>query len=74
MSNFIASKEDDYSKWYLDIVQKAKLADYSPVKGCMVIMPYGYSIWSKIQSILDKNLKRLDMRMHIFLCLFLMVF
>ncbi len=57
MSDFIASKEDDYSKWYLDIVQKAKLADYSPVKGCMVIMPYGYSIWSKIQSILDKKFK-----------------
>ncbi|QFP41933.1 proline--tRNA ligase [Borrelia miyamotoi] len=58
MGNFIFSKEEDFSRWYLDIVQKAKLADYGPVKGCMVIMPYGYAIWERIKSILNDNLKK----------------
>lgn len=57
MGNFISSKEEDFSKWYLDIVHKAKLVDYSSVKGCMVIMPYGYAIWEQIKSILDNKFK-----------------
>ncbi|AWG42780.1 proline--tRNA ligase [Candidatus Borreliella tachyglossi] len=57
MGNFIASKEEEYSKWYLDIVQEAKLVDYSPVKGCMVIMPYGYAIWERIKGVLDEKFK-----------------
>ncbi|QMU99185.1 proline--tRNA ligase [Borrelia sp. A-FGy1] len=57
MSSFIISKEEDYSKWYLNIVQEAKLVDYSPIKGCMVIMPYGYAIWERIKSILDDKLR-----------------
>ncbi|AAX16912.1 prolyl-tRNA synthetase [Borrelia hermsii DAH] len=57
MGDFISSKEEEFSKWYLDIVQKAKLIDYSPVKGCMVIMPYGYAIWERIKSILDDKFK-----------------
>ncbi|ACH93348.1 prolyl-tRNA synthetase [Borrelia duttonii Ly] len=57
MSDFIASREEEFSKWYLDIVQKAKLVDYSPVKGCMVIMPYGYAIWERIQSVIDDKFK-----------------
>lgn len=58
MGNFIFSKEEDFSKWYLDIVQKAKLADYGPVKGCMVIMPYGYAIWERIKRILNDNFEK----------------
>ncbi len=53
----ITSREDDYSKWYIDIVQKANLADYSAVKGCMVIKPWGFAIWENIQGQLDKMFK-----------------
>lgn len=49
--------EDQFSKWYQDIVRKAGLAEHSAVKGCMVIKPYGYSIWEKIQFVLDKKFK-----------------
>ena len=48
---------DDFNQWYTDIVQQAELADYSPVKGTMVIRPYGYSIWEGIQKFLDKRFK-----------------
>ena len=44
----ITKQSVDFSRWYLDIVRKAELADYSPVKGCMVIRPYGYAIWELI--------------------------
>ena len=47
----------DYSRWYTDVVQAAELADYSPVKGCMVIRPYGYAIWENIKEALDKRFK-----------------
>ncbi|WKC58425.1 proline--tRNA ligase [Borrelia sp. P9F1] len=57
MGSFITPREKDYSRWYLDIVQEAKLVDYSPVKGCMVIMPYGYAIWERIKSVLDNKFK-----------------
>ena len=55
----VTPKSEDISRWYTDVVLKAKLADYSPVKGCMVIRPYGYSIWESIQKILDAEFKRL---------------
>ncbi len=48
---------EDYSAWYNDIVLKAELADYAPVKGCMVIRPYGYAIWENIQRIMDGMIK-----------------
>jgi len=48
---------EDFNQWYTDIVQQAGLADYSPVKGSMVIRPYGYSIWEGIQAFLDKRFK-----------------
>ena len=48
---------EDFNQWYTDIVQQAELADYAPVKGTMVIRPYGYSIWEGIQSFLDKRFK-----------------
>src|SRR6201991_182070 len=57
MSKGVVSKEEDYSQWYNDLVIKADMAEYSPVKGCMVIKPYGYSIWEKMQSVLDAKFK-----------------
>ena len=53
----ITPQTEDFSRWYLDVVLKAELADYSPVKGCMVIRPYGYAIWELIQQQLDKRFK-----------------
>ncbi|EOR94197.1 Prolyl-tRNA synthetase [Arcticibacter svalbardensis MN12-7] len=57
MSKGITSKNDDYSQWYNELVTKADLAEHSAVKGCMVIKPYGYSIWEKMQAALDKMFK-----------------
>src|ERR1043165_9672712 len=57
MSKVITSKEQDYSKWYNDIVVEADLADHSAVRGCMVIKPHGYAIWEKMQQALDKMFK-----------------
>ena len=53
----ITPRSHDFSRWYLDVVRRAELADYSPVKGCMVIRPYGYAIWELIQQALDKRIK-----------------
>jgi len=55
----ITSMDVDFAKWYTDIVKKADLIDYSSVKGCMIIRPYGYAIWERIQSILDSRFKEL---------------
>ena len=57
MSKEITSKSKDYSAWYNDIVTKAGLADHSAVRGCMVIKPYGYSIWEKMKAQLDSMFK-----------------
>ncbi len=53
----ITPQSEDFSRWYLDVVRRAELADYSPVKGCMVIRPYGYAIWELLQQALDRRLK-----------------
>ena len=53
----ITKRSEDYSQWYLDIIDAAELAEYGPVKGCMVIRPYGYAIWERIQNILDQRFK-----------------
>lgn len=53
----LPEQADDYSRWYLDVVLKAELAAYSPVRGCMVIRPYGYTIWERMQSLLDARFK-----------------
>lgn len=53
----ITRRSDDYSQWYNDLVIKGGLADYSAVRGCMVIKPYGYAIWEKMQQTLDKMFK-----------------
>jgi len=55
MVEAITSRDEDFAKWYTDIVKKAELVDYSGVKGCMVIRPYGYGIWENIQKDLDRR-------------------
>ncbi len=57
MAKDFYTREENYSKWYNDIVLKADLAESSAVRGCMVIKPYGYAIWEKMQSALDKMFK-----------------
>jgi len=57
MSKEITSRQQDYSQWYNDIVIKASLADYSAVRGCMVIKPYGYALWENMRDALDKMFK-----------------
>ena len=53
----IASKDETFSQWYIDLVKKADLADYTIVKGCMVIKPYGYALWENMQHCLDQKIK-----------------
>jgi prolyl-tRNA synthetase len=57
MADKITPRSVDYSQWYIDIVMNAKLADYSPVKGCMVVRPRGYAIWERIQAEMDRRFK-----------------
>ncbi len=57
MSKEITSRSEDYSQWYIDIVKKAKLADNSAVRGCMVIRPYGFGIWERMRDQLDRMFK-----------------
>ncbi len=57
MVEAITSMDEDFAKWYTDIVKKAELIEYTSVKGCMVIRPYGYAIWENIQHILDGMFK-----------------
>ena len=54
MSKKLTSRAEDYSKWYNELVVKADLAENSAVRGCMVIKPYGYAIWEKMQAELDR--------------------
>jgi prolyl-tRNA synthetase len=53
----ITPRETDYARWYTDLVTRSTLADYSPVKGCMVIRPHGYALWENMQSVLDGMFK-----------------
>lgn len=62
MAEKITPRSQDFSQWYQDIVVQARLADYSPVKGCMVIRPNGYSIWECIQRELDRRIKETGVR------------
>lgn len=57
MAKNITPRQKDYSQWYVDVIREAKLADYSPVKGCMVIRPNGYAIWEMMQQALDRMFK-----------------
>ena len=53
----ITPKSEDFSKWYVELILKAELADYAPMKGMMVIRPYGYAVWENIQRLLDRRIK-----------------
>ncbi len=57
MGKDIATREEDYSQWYTDLVIKGSLADYSAVRGCMVIKPYGYALWENMRDVLDRMFK-----------------
>lgn len=57
MAKELATREGDYSQWYNDLVIKGQLADYSAVRGCMVIKPYGYALWENMRDVLDKMFK-----------------
>lgn len=58
----IVKKSEDPDRWYTDVILRSEMADYSPVKGCMIIRPYGYAIWENIQGYLDKKLKELGVK------------
>ena len=53
----VTPRSEDYSRWYTDVVQQAELADYAPVRGCMIIKPYGYELWESIKTALDRRFK-----------------
>jgi prolyl-tRNA synthetase len=53
----VTPRGEDFSQWYLDVVLKAEMADYGPVKGCMVIRPYGYAVWEHMQADMDRRIK-----------------
>jgi prolyl-tRNA synthetase len=59
MAKNIVARDKDYSQWYLDVISAAQLADYAPVRGCMVIRPTGYAIWEAMQKELDRRFKEL---------------
>jgi prolyl-tRNA synthetase len=54
----LTSKSTDFSRWYIEVIRKAELADYAPMKGMMVVKPYGYAVWENIQGLLDKRIKQ----------------
>lgn len=53
----LTPQSTDFSKWYVELIKKAELADYAPMKGMMIIRPYGYAVWENIQYLLDKRIK-----------------
>ena len=57
MAEKITPRADDYSRWYLDVIREAELAENSPVRGCMVIRPYGYQLWEGVRDGLDRRFK-----------------
>lgn len=57
MADKLTSQQEDFSEWYNQVVLRADLADYAPVRGCMIIEPYGYALWENIQAYLDKRFK-----------------
>ena len=59
MSKSVTPKSKNYSRWYTDVITKAELADYGPVKGTMIIRPYGFQIWENIKNIFDKEFKKM---------------
>ena len=57
MADRLTARSEDYSKWYNEVVQRAELADYAPVRGCMIIRPYGFAIWESMRDELDRYIK-----------------
>ncbi|NOZ05602.1 MAG: proline--tRNA ligase [Chloroflexi bacterium] len=57
MAKKVTPRGQDYARWYTDVIQQAELADYAPVRGCMVIRPYGYGLWEHVQQALDRRFK-----------------
>jgi prolyl-tRNA synthetase len=57
MAEKVTPRSKDYARWYTEVIQRAELADYAPVRGCMVIRPYGYALWENIQQALDRRFK-----------------
>ena len=57
MAKLITPRAEDYARWYTDVVTQSRMADYSPVKGCMVIRPHGYALWENMRDELDKMFK-----------------
>ena len=53
----ITPQEEDYSQWYLDVIRKTDMVDYAPVRGCMIIKPYGFGVWENMKAALDKRIK-----------------
>ena len=53
----ITPRSEDFSQWYTDVILKTDLVDYAPVRGCMVMKPYGYAIWERIQQEMDRRFK-----------------
>ena len=58
----ITSRSEDFSQWYTDVILQSGLVDYAPVRGCMVMKPYGYAIWERIQQEMDARFKATAMR------------
>ena len=63
MNEKITKRDEDFAKWYTDVVKAAHLADYSSVKGCVILEPRGYAIWEKMQSVLDGMFKKLGKKL-----------
>ncbi len=57
MADWLTKQSEDYPRWYQEVVQRGDLADYAPVKGCMIIKPYGYALWENMQQVLDGMFK-----------------
>jgi prolyl-tRNA synthetase len=57
MADRLTPRDEDYSRWYTEVIQRSELADYAPVRGCMVIRPYGYALWENIREGLDRRFK-----------------
>ena len=58
----ITPRDVDFSQWYTDVILKSQLVDYAPVRGCMIMRPYGYAIWERIREEMDKRFKETGQR------------
>ena len=57
MFDKIVPRSEDYAKWYTQVIRQAEMADYAPVRGCMVVRPYGYALWENVKAQLDTRFK-----------------